>query len=66
MSLNRLKVLLAEKHKTNRWLAETIDKNETTISRWCSNKSQPSAEMFAIIAKALDVDIRDLFNSTKL
>ena len=65
MQLNRIKVVLAEKQKTSRWLATTIDKNETTVSRWCSNKSQPSAEMFAKIATALDVDIRELFNSTK-
>lgn len=64
-TINRLKVILAEKGKTNRWLAEEIRKNETTISRWCSNKSQPSADMFVVIAKALDVDVRDLFNSTK-
>ena len=39
---NRIKVVLAERGKTNRWLAERIAKNETTISRWCSNKAQPS------------------------
>ena len=65
MQLNRIKVVLAEQQKTSRWLATAIDKNETTVSRWCSNKSQPSAEMFAKIATALDVDIRELFNSTK-
>lgn len=65
MPLNRLKAVLAEQQKTSRWLAETIGKNQTTVSRWCSNKSQPTAEMFAEIAKILDVDIRDLFTSTK-
>lgn len=64
-TINRLRVVLAEKSKTNRWLAEAIGKNEATVSRWCSNKSQPSADVFVIIAKALDVDVRDLFNSTK-
>lgn len=64
-TINRLKVVLAEKNKTNRWLAEAIDKNEATISRWCNNKAQPSADMFVVIANALDVDVRDLFNSTK-
>ena len=63
--INRLKVILAEKSKTNRWLAETISKNENTVSRWCSNKAQPSAEVFTKIADALDVNIRELFNKTK-
>lgn len=63
--INRLKVVLAEKGKTNRWLAEAINKNENTVSRWCSNKAQPSAEVFTEIAKALDVDVRELFNKTK-
>jgi transcriptional regulator with XRE-family HTH domain len=65
MQLNRIKVVLVERQKTSRWLATAIQKNEATVSRWCSNKSQPSAEMFAKIAEALDVDIRELFNSTK-
>ena len=65
MQLNRIKVVLAEQQKTSRWLAATIGKNETTVSRWCSNKSQPSAEMFVKIATALNIDIRELFNSTK-
>ena len=62
---NRIKVVLAEKGKTNRWLAERIAKNETTISRWCSNKAQLSVEVFGLIAEALDVDVRVLFNTTK-
>lgn len=64
-AVNRLKVVLAEKNKTNRWLAEAIGKNENTISRWCSNKSQPSVDVVVEIARVLDVDIRDLFNVTK-
>lgn len=64
-TINRLRVVLAENNKTNRWLAEAIGKNEATISRWCNNKAQPSADMFVAIANALDVDVRDLFNSTK-
>lgn len=62
---NRIQVVLAEKGKTNRWLAERIAKNETTISRWCSNKAQPSVEVFGLIAEALDVDVRVLLNTTK-
>jgi transcriptional regulator with XRE-family HTH domain len=64
-TLNRLRVVLAEKNKTNRWLAEAIGKNEATISRWCSNKAQPSIDVFRQIAVALNVDIKDLLNSTK-
>ncbi len=64
-AVNRLRVVLAEKNKTNRWLAEAIGKNENTISRWCSNKSQPSVDVVVKIAKALDIDVRELFNATK-
>ncbi len=63
--INRIKVVLAESKRTNRWLAESLGKNEATISRWCTNETQPSAEMFFQIAKLLDVDIRELFNRTK-
>ena len=62
---NRIKVVLAEQGKTNRWLAEAIGKNEATISRWCSNKAQPSIDVFRQIAEALDVDVRELLNTTK-
>ena len=64
-SINRLKVVLAERRKTNKWLAESIGKNETTISRWCSNEAQPSIETFLKIAEVLDVDVKELFNPTK-
>ena len=63
--INRLRVVLAEKNKTNRWLAEAIGKNENTISRWCNNRAQPSVDVLATIAKALDVDVRELLNKTK-
>ncbi|MDD4412017.1 MAG: helix-turn-helix transcriptional regulator [Bacilli bacterium] len=63
--INRIKVVLAEQGKTNRWLAEAIGKNEATISRWCSNKAQPSIDVFRQIAEALDVDVRELLNTTK-
>lgn len=63
--INRIKVVLAEQDKTNRWLAEAIGKNEATVSRWCSNKAQPSIDVFRQIAKALDVDVRELLNTTK-
>lgn len=54
---NRIKVVLVEQGKTNRWLANAIGKGENTVSRWCSNRIQPSLEQLDIIAKALNVDI---------
>ncbi len=63
--INRIKVVLAEQDKTNRWLAEAIGKNEATVSRWCSNKAQPSIDVFRQIAEALDVDVRELLHTTK-
>ena len=63
--INRIKVVLAEKNKTSKWLADEIGRNVTTVSKWCTNTIQPDVDTFAKIAKLLDVDIRDLFNSTK-
>jgi len=63
--INRIKVVLAEQDKTNRWLAEAIGKNEATVSRWCSNKAQPSIDVFRQIAEVLDIDVRELLNTTK-
>jgi len=65
MELNRLKVVLAERKKTGKWLAETLGKNEATVSRWCANVSQPSLETLFAIAKALDVDAKELIISNK-
>ena len=64
-AINRLKVVLAEKGKTNKWLAEMLQKNETTISRWCTNEVQPSMETFINIANLLNIDVKELINSTK-
>jgi transcriptional regulator with XRE-family HTH domain len=63
--INKLKVVLVEQKRTGKWLAETLGKDVATVSRWCSNVVQPSVETFVKIADALDVDMRDLFNSTK-
>ena len=63
--MNRIKVTLVEKQKTNRWLAEQMGKSENTISRWCSNKSQPSIAQLQEIANLLDVDVRVLLKSQK-
>ena len=64
-AINRLKAVLAEQNKTNKWLAEQLKKNETTISRWCTNEIQPSMENLVTIAKLLSIDVRELINSTK-
>lgn len=63
--LNRLKAVLAEKGKTNRWLAEQLGKTENTVSRWCANKVQPSIQQFIEVANILDVDVRTLITPTK-
>ncbi|HML65569.1 MAG TPA: helix-turn-helix transcriptional regulator [Dysgonomonas sp.] len=64
-AINRLKIVLAEQEKTNKWLAEMLSKNETTISRWCTNERQPSIETFIEIAKLFNIDVKELINSTK-
>ena len=61
--INRLKVVLAEKKRTNRWLAAQLGKNEATISKWCTNKSQPSLDDLVAIARWLEVDTKDLLHS---
>jgi transcriptional regulator with XRE-family HTH domain len=63
--INRLKVVLVEQKRTGKWLAETLGKNEATISRWCTNETQPSLETLLEIAKVLNIDIRELINATK-
>lgn len=63
--INRLKVVLAEKKKTNRWLATQIGKDEGTVSKWCTNTMQPNLETLRQVAKALDVDVADLLWHTK-
>jgi putative transcriptional regulator len=62
---NRIKSVLAEKGKTNIWLAERVKMNKTTVSKWCTNDVQPSMETLFAIAEALDVDARDLIVSMK-
>ena len=58
--INRLKVVLVEQKKTSKWLAETSGKDPATVSKWCTNTSQPSIETFLEIARLLNVDIKDL------
>ena len=62
--LNRLKVALVERQKTSKWLAVKMKKSEATISRWASNKSQPSVEQLFDIAKHLNMDVKDLLNTS--
>lgn len=62
---NRIRVVLAEQDRTNKWLAEKIGKNRTTVSRWCTNDMQPSIETLAEVAEILDVDVRELLLPTK-
>jgi DNA-binding XRE family transcriptional regulator len=63
-AINRLKVVLAEHSKTNKWLAEKLNKNETTVSRWCTNEVQPSLETLLEIASLFGIDVKELINST--
>ncbi|MBR3527356.1 MAG: helix-turn-helix transcriptional regulator [Bacteroidales bacterium] len=63
--LNRIKTVLTEKGRSNLWLADRLNRNAATVSRWCTNASQPSVEMLYEISQWLDVDIRDLLNKTK-
>ena len=58
--LNRIKVVLAEKKRTNKWLAEQLGKDPASISKWCTNTAQPSLELLLQMAECLDVDIKDL------
>ena len=58
--LNRIKVVLVEHKRTNKWLAEQLGKDPATISKWCTNSSQPSIDMFFRIADLLGVDYTDL------
>ena len=62
---NRIKAVLAEKGKTNNWLADELEMNRTSVSKWCRNEMQPRIETLFNIAKALDVNVRELLISTK-
>lgn len=60
--INRLKIILAEKNKTGKWLAKQLDKDPSTVSKWCSNSSQPQLDTVIRIAELLEVDIKELIN----
>ena len=65
-AVNRLKVVLVERKKTGKWLAEQLGKDPSTVSKWCSNTTQPQLDILVSIAKLLDVDIKELINEKDL
>jgi transcriptional regulator with XRE-family HTH domain len=62
---NRIKVVLIEQQKTGKWLAEQMGKSTCTVSKWCSNSSQPDLATLDKIASLLNVDIRELIAPSK-
>ena len=60
--INRLKLLLVEKKKTSKWLSEQLGVTPSTVSKWCTNTSQPDMETLAKISKLLGVGVEDLYN----
>jgi len=58
--INKLKVVLVEHKKTSKWLAQQLGKDQATVSKWCTNKVQPSLETLIAIATLLGVDLKDL------
>lgn len=60
--INRLKVVLAEKKRTNKWLCEQLNVNPSTVSKWCTNSSQPDLETLVKISHLSDVELDDLVN----
>lgn len=63
--INRIKTILCEKKRTNKWLAEQLQVNPTTVSKWCTNTSQPDLYTLKKIALLLGTDIRRLLNPTE-
>ena len=61
--INRIKIVLVEKKRTGKWLAEQLGKDPATVSKWCTNAAQPSLETLLQIAKCLEVEVKDLLNS---
>lgn len=61
--INRLKVVLAEKKRTNKWLCEQLGVNPSTVSKWCTNSSQPDLQTLVKIARLLEVTVDELLNN---
>lgn len=66
VNLNRIKVVLVEKNKTGKWLADELGKSTCTVSKWCQNSIQPDLKTLDRIAKLLDVSIKDLLTDNKI
>ena len=64
--INRIKVMLAEKRKSNKWLSEALGVAPTTVSKWCTNNAQPPMETFMRIAQILEVNLDDLVRYEEL
>lgn len=62
--INRLKLLLVEKKKTSKWLSEQLGITPSTVSKWCTNTSQPDMETLARISRLLDIGVEELYNKT--
>ena len=60
--MNQLKIVLAKKKRTNKWLAEQLGVNQTTVSKWCTNTTQPDLQTLKRITELLEVNIQDLIN----
>ena len=63
--INRLKIVLVEQKRTAKWLAEQIGRDPATVSKWCTNTVQPTLDTLRPVANLLDVDIKELLNSSK-
>ena len=63
--INRLKVVLVEKKKTSKWLADQLGKDPATVSKWCTNSSQPDLNTLTKIAFLLDIEVKDLINKNE-
>lgn len=63
--INRIKVVLAEKKRTNKWLAQQLGKDPATVSKWCTNSAQPGLETLVEVARLLEVEVGDLVNTVR-
>ena len=64
-AINRIKVVLVEHGRTNKWLADKLGKNSATVSRWCTNDMQPSLETLVEISDVLHINVRELLVSNR-
>ena len=66
IDLNRIKIVLAEKKRTNKWLATQLGKDPATVSKWCTNAAQPGLDTLNKIAEVLDMEVRELITPSKM